>query len=106
MTFRHSSFCILHSAFRILHSAFCIALAALCAASASAVEVQAQHMPPSESWIALMKAGTAAFWDNIVNEHASALNGDFTAVNETANPAESGHQLAIICNASSLLSTN
>ena len=104
----HPPSSILHSAFCILHSALCIVPCALCLVpcaffllcpSARAVEIQAQHMPASESWIALMKAGTAGFWENIINEHASALNGDFTAVNEPSNPAESGHQLAIICNA-------
>ena len=97
----HSPFSILHCALCILHCALCILLCAffLLCPSARAVEIQAQHMPSNESWIALIKAGTAAFWENIINEHSSALNGDFTAVNEASNPAESGHQLAIICNA-------
>ena len=89
-----------HSALRILHSAFCILNSAffLLCPSARAVEVQAQHVPPGTGWMALHGGGAAAFWDGVVHEHASWLADGFTAFGEAASPAESGHQLAIVCN--------
>ncbi len=89
----HSTFCILHSAFCILLSAFFL----LCP-SVRAVELQAQHVPPGTGWMALHHGGSPSFWDSIITEHASWIQGGFTPVGEAAKPAESGHQMAVLCN--------
>ncbi len=92
------NFPLRHSAFRILHSALCIALAALPAANASAVEVQAHQVPPGTGWMALHGGGSAAFWDNYVANFPKNLTGGFTALGESANPVESGHQIVVLIN--------